>query len=129
MIYLDSSALVKLVLREAESAALRAWLGSVEVNRTTSELAHVEVLRACRRISEQSVPRAKLLLAGLDLIPTTQGLLEAAALVNPVQLRSLDAVHLAAAVSMRDDLTAFVTYDHRLRAGAEAAKLPISAPE
>ena len=93
------------------------------------ELVHVEVLRVCRRISEQSVPPAKVLLAELDLIPTTQGLLEAAVLVNPAQVRSLAAVHLAAAVSLRDDLTPFVTYDHRLRAGAEAAKLPISAPE
>jgi predicted nucleic acid-binding protein len=129
VIYLDSSALVKLVLREAESAALRTWLASVEANRTTSELAHVEVLRVCRRISEQSVPPAKLLLTGLDLIPTTPRLLQSAAFMNPTQLRSLDALHLAAAVSLQEALTAFVTYDHRLSAAAGAANLPIFAPD
>ncbi len=128
MIYLDSSALAKLVLREPESEALRTWLGSHEENRTTSELAQVEVLRACRRITEESVPRARLVLAAVDVIPTTQSLLERAAFVDPAELRSIDAVHLAAAVSLRDDLAAFVTYDNRLRAAAEAANLPVSAP-
>src|SRR6202035_3216105 len=99
VIYLDSSALVKLVLREPESGALRSWLDSVEENRSTSELAHVEVLRACRRITEESVPRARLVLDALDLIPTTAGLLESAARADPAQLRSLDAIHLAAAAS------------------------------
>jgi predicted nucleic acid-binding protein len=128
VIYLDSSALVKLVLREPESGALRSWLDSVEENRSTSELAHVEVLRACRRITEKSVPRARLVLDALDLIPTTAGLLESAARADPAQLRSLDAIHLAAAASLLDDLAAFVTYNHRLRAAAQAANLPVSAP-
>jgi predicted nucleic acid-binding protein len=128
VIYLDSSALIKLVLREPESEALRTWLGSHVENRTTTELAHVEVLRACRRITEESVPRARLVLAALDLIPMTEGLLESAAFVDPAQLRSIDALHLAAAFSLRDDLTTFVTYDHRLHAAAEAANLPVTAP-
>jgi predicted nucleic acid-binding protein len=94
---------VKLVLREPESGALRSWLDSVEENRSTIELAHVEVLRACRRITEKSVPRARLVLDALDLIPTTAGLLESAARADPAQLRSLDAIHLAAAASLLGD--------------------------
>lgn len=125
MIYLDSSALVKLVLKEPESGALRSWLQSLDENKSTTELAHVEVLRACRRIAQESVPRARRVLDALDLIPTTPGLLESAALADPPQLRSLDALHLAAAASLRDDLAAFVTYDHRLRAAAQAASLPV----
>lgn len=128
MIYLDSSAVVKLVLKERESGALRAWLRSLDDNRSTSELAHVEVLRACRRITQESVPRARRVLEALDLIPTTPDLLDRAALADPAQLRSLDAIHLAAAASLSDDLAAFVTYDHRLRAAAQAASLPVWAP-
>jgi predicted nucleic acid-binding protein len=128
VIYLDSSALVKLVLKEPESDVLRSWLDSFDESKSTSELAHVEVLRACRRVTQESVPRARRVLDGLDLVPTTPGLLDSAALADPAHLRSLDAIHLAAAASLRDDLTAFVTYDHRLAAAAQAASLPISAP-
>ena len=120
MIYLDSSALIKLVLNEPESDALTAWL--------TSGLSRVEVVRACRRANEDHLPAARRLLAGLQFVPMTLLLLEQAAMLRPPTLRSLDAFHLASALSIRSELTAFVAYDRRLQAAAEAERLPVVAP-
>lgn len=129
MIYLDSSALVKLLVAESESAALRTWISSrAELRLASSELAGVEVLRACRRADETVLPAAKALLADMDLVPLTSDLLDEAATVGEPQLRSLDAVQLASALSVRDDLTAFVAYDRRLTEAASAAGLVTASP-
>lgn len=88
-------------------------------------LATIEVIRACRRVDEGSVSDARQLLAGLDLIPLSGEIVERAALINPAELRTLDAVHLASALSLSDVLTFFVAYDRRLRAAAEAAGLQV----
>jgi len=62
------------------------------------------------------------------MVPLTTVLLESAASVGPPSLRSLDAIHLASAISLGPDLTAFLTYDRRLQAAAEAERLPVVAP-
>lgn len=129
MIYLDSSALLKLLHEEPESAALADWLtGQADGPLVSSELATVEVIRACRRINPDALPEARALLSGLDLIPLTGTVIAEAADVGEATLRSLDAIHLASALSIRDDLSTFVAYDHRLSEAASAAGLQPLAP-
>ncbi len=129
MIYLDSSALLKLLHEEAESAALAEWLETrAGTPVTSSELAKVEVVRACRRIDPAVLPEATALLAGLDLIPLTGAVVDHAADVGETTLRSLDAIHLSSALSIRAELSSFVAYDHRLAEAASAAGLELVAP-
>ena len=79
-----------------------------------SELAKVEVVRATRRLDAAVVPAARALVSQLDLIPLSGGLIEEATDAGEPLLRTLDAIHLASALSIRDELTAFVAYDSRL---------------
>lgn len=100
----------------------------------TSELAKVEVVRAARRLDAGTVAAARALVSQLDLIPLTGGLMEEAADVGDPPLRTLDAIHLASALSIRPDLTSFVAYDNRLviaaqAAGIEAIRPAASSPE
>ena len=129
MIYVDASALVKLVFDEAESDALERWISDrADIAKVTSELSTIEVLRTCRRVDESTLAAARGLLAGLDLVPIAGPIVEQAAVVGEAELRSLDAIHLASALSMGPDLTAFVTYDARLAQAAEASRLAVIAP-
>lgn len=124
MIYLDSSALLKLLFEERESAALEHWLADrAGTPAVSSELARVEVLRASRRLNSEALPAARALLAQLDLIPLTSTLIDEAADMEESLLRTLDALHLASVLSIRAELSAFIAYDHRLAAAAAAAGL------
>ena len=124
MIYLDSSALLKLLFEETESAALAQWLEQhTGTPAVSSELARVEVLRASRRLDPVALPAARSLLAQLDLIPLTSVLVAEAAEVGAPLLRTLDALHLASALSIRPELSAFIAYDDRLAAAAVDAGL------
>lgn len=112
MIYLDSSALLKMLFDEGESEALSQWLTSrTGVSKISSELSKIEVVRACRRIDEDVVPSARRLLAGLDLVPISGEAVERAELVGDPTVRNLDAIHLASALQLRSHLSAFFTYD------------------
>ena len=129
MIYLDSSALVKLVFEEAESEALVQWLAErQEVPKISSELSTVELVRTSRRRDETTVIGARQVLMGLNLVPMTLDLIEQAALVGPAELRILDAIHLASALSVSEDVTTFVVYDTRLRTAVVDAGLEVAAP-
>ena len=128
MIYLDTSALVKLVIEEAESAALEHWLVLQEQPITTSVLGRVELVRACRRVNPDSVPTAQLLLGDLPLVPLTSWIVETAENIGSADLRSLDALHLASAFELDTALTGFVAYDKRLRDAAAHAALPVMTP-
>lgn len=129
MIYVDSSALLKLLHPEAESAALGSWLAARPgVPVVSSDLARVEVLRACRRLDEASLPAAVALLEGTDLVPTSSTVVDGAIEVGDVALRSLDAIHLSSALLIRDELSAFVAYDHRLHDAAVTVGLPVTRP-
>jgi predicted nucleic acid-binding protein len=129
VIYLDSSALLKLLHEEPESAALADWLATrAGTPVTSSELAKVEVARACRRIDPAVLPEATALLAGLDLIPLTGAVIDNAAGVGETTLSSLDAIHLSSALSIQAELSSFVAYDHRLAEAASAAGLELLAP-
>ncbi len=128
-IYVDSSALVKLVLPEAESAALLTLL-SDEVMPISSELARVEVVRAARRASRdpEARNRAAVVMAALHLVSVDEEILERAASIEPKNLRSLDAIHLASALSLSPDVEAMVVYDAGLSDAAGKAGLRILAP-
>lgn len=128
MIYLDSSALVKLVREEPESATLQAWLDArSESILCSSALCRVEVPRAVAELGDDARSRAHDVLDDLVQLPLTEQILDAAGSL-PGRLRSLDAIHLAAALRLRANLTAVVGYDRRLLDPAAAAGLPVTSP-
>ena len=128
MLYLDSSAIVKLVLPEVESAALRLELAR-DPERCSSALVRIEVFRAVRRAnaSSETLERTAAVLDRIALLPLDDRVLSAAAELDPPGLRSLDAMHLATALSLFG-LDSFVTYDRRLFAAASAAGLRTMSP-
>lgn len=129
MIYFDTSALVKLVFDEAESAALVEWLTlRADVPKVSSDLSTIELLRTCRRVDEGAVEGANLLLGGIDLLPMDRAIVEKAASLVPTELRSLDAIHLACALSVKTSLTALVAYDVRLCSAAADAGIEVVSP-
>lgn len=129
MIYLDSSALLKLVFLEPETTELRQWvLDRAGLTLTSSELAKVEVQRGCLRVDVGLLPAARQLLSGISLIPLSGDVINQAGTLGDPNLRSLDALHLASALSVASELTAFVSYDRRLAAAAAAASLQTVVP-
>lgn len=125
--YLDSSALVKLVVAEAESAALRHFLDRYPV-RISCALARIEVPRAVKHHGAHAISRSRRLLATVNLLAVDDSLLDAAAEVDGGVLRTLDAIHLAAARALGGRLNALVTYDARMGDAAEVLGLPIATP-
>lgn len=130
MIYLDSSALVKLLFQEPESDALSGWLSArPDLPKLTSQLSVIEVVRVCRRVDARHEPAAWILLAGLDLMPLSSAVVDLATRVRTSSLRSLDAIQIATALLVRDGLAALIAYDHRLLEAAAAEELPVVTPE
>ena len=129
LIYLDASALVKLVVVEPESSALLAFLGP-RPERLSSALLLSEIPRALRRAHFDGAVRrrAQRLLARLALVDVDRRILSAAATLEPSELRTLDAIHLATALVVREDLAGLITYDRRLAAAAERLDLEVFAP-
>ncbi len=125
--YLDSSAIVKLVVAEAESAALLAFLRRRRPL-VTSALSRTEVGRALARSGAAALRRGGDVLARLDLIRLSDRVLEAAARLPPAELRSLDAIHLATAQLLGASLRDVVTYDERMSAAAQGLGWTVVAP-
>ena len=129
--YLDASALVKLATQEVETAALRRHLTSYET-RTTSRVATVEVPRALARKAADEGDRAAVawgaLVERLVVMELDGAVAATAAGLGPPTLRSLDAIHLASALSIESELDAFITYDTRLADAARANGLTVVAP-
>ena len=123
-----SSALVKLVVRERETDALRRYLRMVP-ERVSCALARVEVVRAVRPQGRSAVTRARLLLERVSLLALDDSLLDSAAQLDGEALRSLDAIHLAAAQSLGSELSAVVTYDVRMAGAARRLGLRVAGPE
>ncbi len=129
MIYLDSSALVKLAVTEPESAGLLSWLAAQpNLVRVASTLIRVEVPRAVWRAEPSALPESYLVIRRTTEIELSDEVLSKAAGVKPVTLRAIDAIHLASALVLRRELTAFVSYDKRLLAAAKDAGLPTASP-
>lgn len=128
-LYLDSSALVKLVVSEAESSALRTYLAEYRSDvRLAAALARTEVVRAvAMHHSIELIETARSIIARLLLMPLNNRLLDAAATALPPGLRTLDAIHLAAAMTV-PDLRAIVTYDGRLAQAATTAGIAVVSP-
>lgn len=129
-LYLDSSAIVKLVQRETESTPLQRYLRrNKEAARVTSTLARVEVVRAVLSGGAAAVAHARRQLGRMYQVALDRELLDQAATLAPgVRLRSLDAVHLASAQMLGSDLHAVVTYDQRMADAAASLGLPVSTP-
>jgi len=129
MIYLDSAAVVKLVHAEPESPPLRAWLDErAETGWVSSVLVEIESFRAVARYAPEAVTRLHPVLDQIDLIDLSPRVRILAQTVRPVTVRSLDAIHLGTALSIRHNLTSFVTYDKRLLDAAITAGLPADSP-
>lgn len=126
--YLDSSAIVKLVVAEPESAALVRFLRA-HPERVSSALARVEVLRAVRLQGAPAKNRARKVLARIRLLRVDDDVLDDAATLDPGVLRSLDAIHVASARMLGGELACVVTYDRHMSAAVEVLGLPLRAPE
>ena len=128
MIYLDTSAALKLVIPEAETPALEMWIAErAGVPRVSSRLLRIEMLRSVARNAPERASRANVILSSIaalsidDIAPTAE-------VIGDRTLRSLDAIHLATAHQLRTELTAFVCYDKRLSDSARMLGLPVEAP-
>lgn len=143
MIYLDSCAVVKLVLVEKETLALKAFLSGRRTDLVSSQLALTEVVRVVRRscydaqrrlnvdptVREERLATAAALLDNIDLVVVDRSIFVAAAAYDDdPHVGSLDAIHLACATQIGDALTGFVTYDKTLARAASAAGLPVEQP-
>ncbi len=129
MIYLHSSALMKLLRHEAETAALSEWLDlRPEQPVVTSELGRVEVLRAARRVGGQVLAEARAVVGDLELVPLDRAAQDVACDIGNPLLRTLDALHLASALLLGEALTAFIAYDRRLAEAARGAGLVVITP-
>lgn len=125
--YLDTSAYVKLPLEEAGHDVLRFelshWDGYV-----SSMLLGVEAIRACSRYSSDRAKDARAWLEGVALLPLDDTVLDVAISLAPASVKTLDALHLATALKVRDEIGAFFTYDQRLAEAAVSHGLPVIYP-
>lgn len=128
MIYLDTSAALKLVLPEYETESLELWIAErAGVPRVSSRLLRIEMLRTVSRTAPHRMSRANVVLSGVALL-SIDDVAPAAEVIGDQMLRSLDAIHLATAHEIRTALTAFACYDKRLCDSARALGLPVAAP-
>jgi uncharacterized protein len=119
-LYLDSSAFVKLLVEEPETAALRGYLANQGHRRVSSALLRTEALRAVRQLGAEALATVREGLRRVDLVGLDDRILDAAGTLEPRILRTLDAIHVATAMAIGEDLEAIITYDERM---IEAARL------
>jgi uncharacterized protein len=131
VIYLDSSAIVKMIRPEAESRDLVEWLNRRNEPAVTSVLAEVEVPRALRRSSPAHLAAMPAVLARISRIDMDAAVRATAGAYVTDALRSLDAVHLATAeilVAAGKTVSAFVTYDTRQAGAVEPTGIRVEIP-
>lgn len=124
--YLDTSAMAKLVRPERETATLRRWLRTRRW--IVSDLHRVELRRAAARAGGRAPARADRLLAASDVLRITPDVYDHAGGIAPIELRSLDALHLAAAMTLGPDLAGIVAYDERLASAAAGTGVKVASP-
>jgi uncharacterized protein len=128
LVYLDASAIAKLVVVERESSAITRFLVDWE-SRVTSRISAVEVTRAVRRTARRElVGRTEALLDSVAFVELSPEIAHLAGRLDPIMLRSLDVVHIASALSLGSDAGPFVTYDARMQGAATAAGLDVQVP-
>lgn len=126
--YLDTSAAVKLVVAERGSTALLRWVTDRADRIVSSDLLRTELQRATRRGAPNRMDRARAVLESVTLLTHTSAVFERAAELEPELLRSLDALHLAAALELGDELEGIVTYDERLAEASGRYGIVVVAP-
>jgi predicted nucleic acid-binding protein len=126
--YLDSSAAAKLVVAEPDSEAMTSWAAAHETQVIASDVLRTELLRATRRSAPDRMQRARSVLDALTLFSLTSATFERAATLDPEGLRSLDAIHLAAALELGDELDGIVTYNERMAAVASLYGVAVISP-
>ena len=126
--YLDTSAAVKLVVEEAETAALTAWINQSGVVLVASDLLRTELLRATRRAAPHAMTQARDVLDSILLLRIPPATFERAGELAPDLLRSLDSIHLAAALELDDELQGLITYDDRLANAARHHAINVITP-
>ena len=126
-IYLDSSAIVKLAVLEPESGALRQYLRRRRPW-VSSSLARTEVLRALLPGGEKAAAAGRAVLARCDLVRLSDHVLARAGMLEPQELRSLDAIHLATAERLGRDIRELVIYDERMAQAARQLGYRVSSP-
>jgi len=124
--YLDASAALELVVQEAESGALVAAIDEEQPDLVACALLETEVRRAAQQSPALTQAAASALLDGISLYEVPTSLFREAGLVTGTHLRSLDALHLAAAI--RIGAEAVITYGARMGAAARDAGLVVLAP-
>jgi len=127
MLYLDASAIVKLIVDEPGSSELRSFLTDAGP-RVTSIVSLVETLRAVERVAPAARATTSAVLARFAIIQLDATLARRAAILAPPPLRSLDAIHLASAVELGSELQGFLTYDRRLAEAAREAGMSVASP-
>jgi uncharacterized protein len=130
MIYLDTSAFFKLVKDdEVEGPAIRTYLRDTpSPHLVSSTLITIEARRGTLRTSPRNLPRVDLLLSDIVTIPMSEPVIESASRLPDPLLRSLDAIHLATALLIREDVDTLLTYDDRLAAAARARGIEVASP-
>jgi predicted nucleic acid-binding protein len=126
--YIDTSAAVKLVAEESGSKPMAAWARAHAGDLVSSDLLRTELLRATRRTVPEQMGQARAVLDSLTLIGLPTASFEHAAELEPDVLRSLDALHLAVALELGDELDGIVTYDDRLARAAALHGVAVVAP-
>ena len=126
-VYLDSSAILKLIVPEQETDELRGYLRRVG-SPVSSELADVEVRRAARRRRGHDPRRLESVLDDVAFVEIRPEILRLVGRLEPAELRTLDAIHLATALELEGELEALVTYDRQMLAGARVLGLPVASP-
>lgn len=124
--YIDTSAYVKVALGEPERAALLNALEPYVL--VSSHLLGVEAVRACARYGPEYANAAEAGLRAVSLLPLDEAVLASAKTLQPGHLRTLDALHLASALSLGTDLAVLVSYDDRLSDAARATGLAVLTP-
>ncbi len=129
MIYLDTSAFLKTVLAEPQSAPLDTYFGTFDAPRfVSSALLAVEARRSVLRNDPAALPRTDLALLRVEQVELSAGVLETASRLPDPVLRTFDAIHVATAVLIREDVDVLVSYDERMLAAAAAHGLATAAP-
>lgn len=126
--YVDTSALVKLVVEEPETDALRAWFADEPRDPVACDLVRTELVRAVRRAAPDHLVRARRVLDAVTLVDVTTAVFEEAGRLDPTILRTLDAIHIASALDLGDDLEGLVTYDGRLADAAAMNGIAVVTP-
>ena len=124
--YADSSAILKLLIVEKESAALTDF---IDFTIKSSALTRVEVIRVLHKIAPEKIDRAQIILAGIDLTPLNPAILSMAENFAPsITLKSLDALHIATAIFLDKSVEGVITYDKAMIKNAKELRIKVASP-